>query len=236
MSESKEIEKFEPPQGSMESLESQLDSGMTSEVNNALSQLINISNDILHEPTCIICSNPYRDEIEQKWLKTKSNKEVQQLIKDKSNVSVSNAIIENHMTYHLNQGVREIQKIEYKDRLSRLSNVKLTTLDRIDLCFSALTERLVAINSITPSGEYSVADIEKIKSAETTKIMSSFDRLLKLQASILGEMKTQGELITIPRNAFVKFFTDAIANAQNDREREITKKILTDLSQLGKLA
>jgi hypothetical protein len=233
-SEPEEVQENKPPEETMQSLQSQLPVVPETEIDKKISQLLNVSGDIFHEPTCIICSSPYREDIEQKWLETKRYPDVQTLIKTKMNIDVSKAAIENHMVHHCNQAVKAIQMGEYKDRISRLNSVKLTTLDYVEMCLSALTERLMGVNSITPSGDYSVADIEKIKSAETTKLMASFDRLLKLQASILGEMKTSGELITIPRDAFVAFFTKSVTEANNDQEREIIKRILTDLSQLGK--
>ena len=205
-----------------------------SDIDNALSQLINLSDNILHEPTCLICCNAHREEIEQEWLQSTSHQKVKKLIKDKSGIALSNDVIDNHMVYHLDRGVKELQKIEYADRIKRLNAANLTTLDRLRLCFSALTERLMNINSITPSGDMSVADVEKIKSAETSRLMASFNQLLKLQASILGEMKNNGEIITIPRQSFMDFFDNAILNAKNDEEKQIISDILNGLASLGK--
>ena len=205
------------------------------DLNNALVQLVNLNPDnIIHEPTCIICRDPYRQEAEELWKKDKNHKEVVELFKTKSNTVVSEDIIDNHMIHHYGKGIKELQKIEYTDRIKRLNSVNLTTLDRIRLCFSALTERLMGINSIVPSGDLSAADIEKIKSSETSRLMGSFNQLLKLQASIMGEMKNNGELIIIPRQIFVNVFNEAIARSSNDEEKNTIQKILSNLATVSK--
>jgi len=204
----------------------------------ALMQLINLNDqDVLHEPTCLLCSNGVREEAEAKWLSSgQKHKEVRELVEQKSNITISNDIIDNHMKYHVSSGVRELQKKEYADKLQRLSSVQLTTLDRISLCFSALIERLSGINSIVPDSEKSPADIEKIKSSETARLMNSFNQLLKLQASILGEMKSSGELITLPRQAFVSIFNEAILDTNNDEIKASIKNILKQLLELNKVS
>lgn len=227
---------FLPPEDSMQAPVLSSRSTSTDDINRTLSQLINLSKDILHEPTCIICSNPYRAEIEAHWIKCdKKVSELKEFIMQKGISEMSNDIIENHMIFHLGGGIKELQKVEYTDKISRLNNVNLTTLDRIKLCLSALTERLMGVNSLVPSGNYSSEDIEKIKSSETTKLMSSFERLLKLQATIMGELKKEGEVIIIPKGEFVKFFNEILLMAKNQDEKQIVKKILEGLGSLGKM-
>jgi len=204
------------------------------EVEMALSQTINLSAEkTLHEPTCIICSSPYRDEIENKFIENKNHKDVIKLFKTRSDIPISNDVIDNHMRFHHDKGIKELQKIEYIGRLRRLNSVELTTLDRIKMGFSAIEERLMGINSITPSGDLSAAEVEKIKSSETTRLMTVFNQLLKLKASMLGEMKNSGELISLPRQAFVDIFNKAIVEAKNDGEKETLKKLLNELANLS---
>ena len=207
------------------------------QVDRLLSQSINITDDmILHEPTCSICSSPYREEVEQKYLETKSYKETIADLKDKSGMEISKGVIENHMRFHYDRAVRAIQQVEYVDRIKRYSGQNLTTLDRISVSFSVITERLMGVNSIIPSAEESVATIEKLKSQETARLTTVLQSLLKLQASILGEMKSSGELITIPTSDFIKIINGALSEAQTDRERELVKGILDELDALSRKA
>lgn len=207
----------------------------TGDLENILLQLINLNgNNILHEPTCMICSSSNREEVEKKWMETKNHEETKRVFKSKSNLLISNDVVDNHMRFHHERGIKELQKVEYTNKIKRLNSVELTTLDRIRLGLSMLTERLMGINSITPSGDLSMAEIEKIKSAETSRIMGSFNQLLKLQASIMGEMKSAGELIIIPRQSFVEVFNKAIVNSKNNEERETIKSLLMSLSELSK--
>jgi hypothetical protein len=225
-----------PPENTMVPIASQLAAG-SADVQKALDQLINFSENVLHEPTCIICSSPYREDLEQTWLTNKSHAEVKKVMKQRANIALSNDIIDNHMLYHVGKGVAELQKIEYADRIRRqLSVTKLTTLDRIELCFAALNERLMGINSITPTGDYSQADIEKIKSAEVTKIMGSFNNLLKLYLTLTGEMQKSGEFIMIPKQAFVAFIKDSLADAKDDKEKQIINNMIEKMKGLSRQA
>lgn len=201
----------------------------------ALSQLINLNpENILHEPTCMICSDPNRTEIEKKWTDTKNYDDTKSFFKTRSSASISNDVIENHMRFHYDRGVKELQKIEYINRIKRLSNVELTTLDRIRMALATIDERLAGINSITPSGDLSAAEVEEIKCSETTKLMSSYNNLLKLKISITGEMKESGELIIIPKQSFIDVFNIAIAEASNNEEKNVLRKVLTSLFEINK--
>lgn len=207
----------------------------SNDIDNALAQLININEkNVYHEPTCIICSDAHREELEKKWAETTNSEEVKKLFLTRSNFPISKDVVDNHMRFHYERGIKELQKIEYANRIKRLSNVQLTTLDRIHLGLSTITERLAGINSITPNNDMSAAEVEQIKSSETARLMSSFNNLLKLQAAIMGEMKDSGELIIIPMKAFIDVFNKAIIEAKTQAERTAIKKVLDDLGNLNR--
>jgi hypothetical protein len=50
---------------------------------------------------------------------------------------------------------------------------------------------------------------------------------------MLGEMKNSGELISLPRQAFVEVFNKALSEAEKDSEKELLKKILSELASLS---
>jgi len=207
------------------------------QIDRLLSQAVNIGNNmVLHEPTCMICSSPYREEIEQKQLEKKSYAETIKLFEEKTGNKINKGIIENHMKFHHDKEMRELQKIEYIDRIKRHSGQNLTTLDRISICFSIVSERLMGVNSVIPSADESIATIEKMKSSETARLMGVLNNLLKLQAGILGEMKSSGELISIPANDFVQIINKALSEAQTDRERKLVKGIIDSLDVLSRRA
>jgi hypothetical protein len=208
------------------------------DVSNALSQLININeNNVFHEATCLICGSPYRNDIEELHQKNAPKKyaEIKELLKTKSNLNISDSVIDNHMQFHFGDGVRELQKVEYINKLKRLNSVNLTTLDRISLGFAAISERLSAINSMVPDNETSRVSIEKIKSSETVKLTNTLTQLLKLQASMLGELKSNGELIILPRDPFIELFNETISQATPE-QKLVIKTILNKLLTLSKIA
>ena len=50
-----------------------------SDVENVLGQLVNLNDEnILHESTCLICSSPYRKDIEDMWLAIKKHDDVEE--------------------------------------------------------------------------------------------------------------------------------------------------------------
>jgi hypothetical protein len=205
------------------------------DVERMLSQVINLSSEnVVHEPTCQICSSPYRKNIEEKYAEKKSILEARKVLKDKAGIDLENYFFENHFDFHSSQGMAELQKIEYTQRVKRLYNQSLTTLDRIDSATAMLMERIMGVNSLIPSTEESRAKIEQIKSAETNKLMGTYTNLIKLRASVCGEMKTSGELITIPAKEFIDAFINAIQSAKSDREREGFKNLLDRLETLSK--
>lgn len=210
-------------------------SGSADSIEFALSQLINLNpENILHEPTCMICSDPNRTEIEKKWNETKKHADVIALFKTKSSANISNDVIDNHMSFHYDRGVKQMQIMEYINRIKRLSNIELTTLDRISLALAIIDDRLADINSITPNSNISAAEVSEIKSAETTKLMSAYNNFLKLKIGITGEMAKNGELIIIPKQSFIDVFNLAIVEAQTAEAKSVLKKVLTSLFDINK--
>jgi len=209
-------------------------SGAKDKVEKIFAQAINLGdNSVLYEPTCILCSSQFREEIEQNFLKNKNFAEAQKLFKDKSGLNIAKSVIENHMSFHYDEAIKEIQKVEYANRIKRLSSNNLTTMDRIATSYAIITERLMGVNSIVPTTEESITEVEKIKSVETARQMGVLTNLLKLQASILGEMKNNGEIVNIPTDEFAKVFTDAFSEVKTDKEREIVKNIMYRLEALS---
>lgn len=205
------------------------------EVERLMAKALNLNEtQIYHEPTCLICSSPYRKELEQLFVDKKSHKEVIDLFKAKTGKEIGDNAVENHMEQHMRRGVRELQIVEYLHRLTRLNTPNITTLERISSAYAIISERLLGINSIVPTGEESAATIEKIKSAETARLVGSLTNLLRIQASILGEMKTSGELSYIPTKDFMAIFMEALRSAKTDREKELVMGLLDKLQALAK--
>lgn len=207
----------------------------TSDLDKLMDQVVNLSDKhVYHEPTCEVCGAACRDEIEQLLLANKDYSRAKQILKDKCGIDASIIQIENHFANHAIRGVKEVQKLEYIKKIKRLSGSNSSTLDKIALCSNILLDRVIDVNSLTANPAESVAEIEKIKSAETARLTGVLSQLLKLQAAIMGEMKSSGELITIPTDAFVSIFNEAIISAKNDGERNIILGILDKLKHVNK--
>jgi hypothetical protein len=207
----------------------------SNDIDGLLSQLINLNQDnIIHESTCLICSNPDRSEIENKYNRKDKVEDILKFIEDKYKTKIHSSVLENHMVYHYERQIQELRKREYVDKIKRVTGSELTTLDRISLCFAALSERLVNINSVLPNIDAGHVEIEQIKTTETVKVMNAFSQLLKLQATILGEMKNSGQLIVLPREAFINIFNEIIIESKSSEQKEIVKKILDRLLTLSK--
>lgn len=210
-------------------------SSRNEDVDQLLSQAVNLNDsNIYHEPTCSICSSAYREDIEKKYLEKQSFLDAVKIFKEKTGQDIGENVVENHVSHHMTRGVRELQKVEYLHRIKRLNTPNITTLEKISFAYAIISERILGINSIVPGAEESVAEIEKIKSSETARLMGALNNLLKLQASILGEMKDSGELVYIPANEFVNVFRETLKAAKTDRERELITNLLDKLETLAR--
>ena len=215
-------------------------SNNTNSLERCLSQIINLNNNNeVHEPTCAICSSACRAELEKMYdplsKDEKQIKAVRDFFYTKTGIKISKGLLDNHVRFHVDNEIKEIQKIEYINRIQRVKNNSMTTMDYLDSAYAIILERIIGINSLPPrSGDLSQADTEKLKSTETAKLVGSIEHLMKLRATIMGEMKTNGEVITLPTGDFVRIFTDAIKNeAKSERERTLIMDILTKLRQIG---
>lgn len=208
----------------------------SSEINKVLESGVNINEDGLFvEPTCSICTSPLRGEAEEVWNSTRMVGKVQEVFKNKGKKVPSNAVVESHMVNCASRSVSEIQRREYCKRIDRMKKDDLSTLDQISLLTTILTENLLSINSIVPTGTETQAEIRKIKSAETTKLSARLESLCKLRASILGEMLGDGDLIYIPKEEFINIFNRAIVNNQdNPKVQAAIKGLLDELQKVEK--
>ena len=205
-----------------------------SAVDKVFAQMVNISDGmVVHEPTCPVCDSTAREDVEQLFLNTKDYKACLKMFKDLTGVSVAKGALENHMRFHYDRGVKEQVKREYIDRVKRLTSTKLTTVDSIELGMATILERLFAMNCLLPSNDQDTESFEKTKSAETAKLMAQWVSLIKLKASILGEMKHTGEIITIPTDEFIKIFNYAFAEAQTEKETRLVKGIMLRFEKLS---
>ncbi len=200
-------------------------------------QLINSnSNGIFVEPTCPICTAKYRHSMEALYHKQdpKSYLELQKFLKDKENLEVSIPVIENHIFNHSMKGVQELQKVEYVAKLRRLNSVGLTTLDKIQLSTEMIYERLIETSSLSPNQYVSAHEINQMKNSDVMKLTKQLVELLKLQADIMGEMKSSGAMLSIESNSFVEAFNETMKNARTDGERKLVKSLIDLIAKANK--
>lgn len=211
---------------------------VSSDIEKSFSQLVHLNheNDV-HIPTCSICGSNLRTECENLWeqQREKALPLIKELFLNKAGQKINKGVVENHMRFHVNNSIKELQKIEYADKIQRLKNNNLTTLGKLDTTEAIIMERIIGVNSIAPSsGDLSASDVEKLKTDETVKLVSSMEHILKLRATIMGEMRSSGEVITLPTKDFIRIFATAIKDAKSDYERQIIHSLLEKLKQIGK--
>ncbi len=202
-------------------------------LNDFMLRMVNLNNvGIFYEPNCIICSCEYRDKAEKMWLETRNAESIRQFFVDKGMKDLTIPIIKNHMESHLDQSQEEIRRREYIEKLISINDSgKVSTLDRLDMALTALNERLVAVNAVSDSTK-SVSDVEKIKADTTCKITASMDRLFKLRADLLGEMKNAGEAFSINKKDFITMFKGLLDGARTDEERLVINRVFQDIHKI----
>lgn len=208
---------------------------INNEIEKILSQTINLNNENeIHEPTCPICSSALRSELEKIYDVNRKDQEIVDFFNARSNIKISRDLVKNHMMNHSGRAMKELQKLEYLGRIQRLKSQNTTTLGKLDTYEAILYERILGINSLSPgSAEISSIEVEKVKTDQTAKIVAQLQNIAKLRATIMGEMKNSGEVITLPTKEFVKIFTDAVTTVQNDREKALIMGILDKLKLIG---
>jgi len=197
-----------------------------------MGKMVNLSESgIYYEPDCPICASDHREKAEKMWLDTRNADSIRQFFVDKGKIHTI-PVIKNHMEGHLDQSEDEIRRKEYINKITLLFNSgKVSTIDRIDMALTSLQERLVAINAVSDSTK-PLSDVEKIKADTTCKITSSMDRLLKLRADMLGEMKKDGEAFSINKQEFVAMMKRLLAESPTDEERLVVNKVFAELYQI----
>jgi len=200
------------------------------QVDKMLSRAIKLSEDSrVHEPTCPICCSPIRSEAEDLYNQNPRNTvPIKQLLREKGGIETNAEVISHHMKSH-KESSNELRKIEFIDDVRRLYSSDTTTLDEIKLCLSIITNQIMNVNSIGESHDSSEADIVKMKATETNKLMTTYKNFIQLRANILGEMKDNGEIISIPTAKFIDVFNVALSESKSEREREVVTKILNGL-------
>lgn len=222
----------------LDAIVSKMDSETSTEViqqSRALERLIDLNErQQVHEPTCLLCNSPHRQKLEDEWDDSgESIKAVQDLWKKLNSSHVGKSAVEMHFFHHIRKEIREIQKVEYINKLNNLKGENQSSIERIKLYLAAVDERILGINSVVPEGDLDPARVEQLKSSEMVKLMGSAEKLIKLLAQITGEMAVSGDLVTIPKSAFIEVFTKALVEAKNDREKEVINGILESLGDLA---
>jgi hypothetical protein len=202
-------------------------------MNEFMLRMVNLSDTgVFHEPSCPICSSDHRNKAERMWIDTRNAASIQQFFIDKGKKGLSIPIIKNHMESHLDQSQDEIRRREYLEKLIAINDSgKVSTIDRIDMALTALNERLVAINAVADQTK-PISEVEKIKSDTTCKITGSMDKLFKLRAEMLGEMKRDGEAFSINKMEFVNMFKSLLEASPTEEERLVVNKVFNELHKI----
>jgi len=202
-------------------------------LNDFMLRMVNLNDSgIFHEPSCHICASEHREKSEKMWLDTRNAESIRQFFIDKGVNYLTIPMIKNHMESHLDQSQEEIRKREYIDKLISINDSsKVSTIDRLDMALTTLNERLVSINAIVDHCK-PPSDVEKIKADLTCKITGSMDRLFKLRAELLGEMKKDGEAFSINKREFVDTFKGLLDAAPTEEERLIINKVFSALHKI----
>jgi disulfide oxidoreductase YuzD len=202
-------------------------------LNDFMLRMVNLNNSgIFHEPNCHICASEHRAKSEKMWLDTRNAESIRQFFIDKGVNTLTIPMIKNHMESHLDQSQEEIRKREYIDKLISINDGgKVSTIDRLDMALTTLNERLVSINALVDACK-PLSEVEKIKADLTCKITGSMDRLFKLRAEMLGEMRRDGEAFAINKREFVETFKSLLDGASTEEEKFIINKVFSELHKI----
>lgn len=186
---------------------------------------VNLNNEGRYfEQNCPLCNSAIRASAEEKWLVSRNSDEILEFLKSKGEPSPL-TVIKNHMEFHLDQAYLELRKREYVNKIIALSQMSLDTLTRVELSLSAITERLLTISAMEDSF-MSPAELEKMKDEQTCKLVTAQTKLIEIRAGLMGEMKMEGDLISIKKEDFSRIFSEILQEFKGEEARRIVNKIL----------
>ena len=201
------------------------------ELGEFLGRMVNLNDaGVFHEPKCPICRSPDRQQAEQDWLASRNAEQVRQFFIDKGQ-TYSIPMVKNHMEYHLDQSQVELRKREYIDRVLALSRNPVTTMDRVEVALAAVQERLVAVSAFEDPGALTSA-VEKIKADATCKLTSTMSVLLKFRAEMLGELRQNGEVFTVNKQAFSQLFARLLEGCKTDEEKLVVNQVFGEMAKI----
>ena len=187
------------------------------------------------EPTCPFCCSSNRGAAEELWRQPIGLPRAKEEDIRKSFLALgedlSIDIIRHHLRSHLDRTEAELNKVETINKISAINEVKVSTVDQIQILISACMERLMAIAELQAPTPTMRAAIEGQKTKDTSTIIKTMQGLLSLQASILGEMKGRGELISIPVDRFKDIFSKHLAVLQSKEEKMLVITIMEELTK-----
>jgi len=184
------------------------------------------------EANCTLCSSHSRQEAEEKWLKARDADEIRDFLKTKGEPTPL-TVIKNHMEFHIDQAYVELRKREYIHKIITLTHMNLDTLGRVELALSSISERLLAANA-AEDPTMSPAELEKMRSEATCKLITTMTKLLELRANLMGEMKNSGDLLTIRQEDFANIFSEVLQEFKTEEVRRAINKILEKFAEASK--
>lgn len=176
------------------------------------------------EQNCPLCNSQKRAEAEDKWLKSRNADEILEYLKSIGEPSPI-TVIKNHMEYHLDQAYQELRKREQINKTITLLKMPLDTLTRVELSLSAIMERLMSISSVEDSS-ISSSELEKLKDEQTCKLVTAQTKLIEIRANLMGEMKNDGDLLSVRKEDFSKIFAEILQEFKGEEARRIINRIL----------
>ena len=202
-----------------------------------LNSIINLGeNGVFSEPTCPFCLSANRAKAE--LVAKQGDKHDAKLPKSISDLFVANGesisedVVRNHIKQHMGRGEVELRKVEYITRLGILNSHDMSTLDRIKIALAAIMERIVAIGELEPDARTSKNKVEDLKTSQVSELTKTMCKLLQLRASILGEMRGNGEIISIPKDKFKSAFDKVFAKVATENERALVIALLNELTSV----
>lgn len=198
-----------------------------------LTAQVSLNNDGFYfEANCTICSSRSRQEAEEKWLVSRDAAEIREFLKTKGE-SIPITVIKNHMEFHIDQSYVELRKREYIHKVLMLTRLNLDTLGRVELALSSISERLLSANA-AEDPSLSPAELEKMRAETTCKLIQTMTKLLELRANLMGEMKDNGDLLTIRQEDFANIFSDVLQEFTSEEVRRAINRILEKFTEASK--
>ena len=205
-------------------------------IDKVFSSLIQLNEkDIVNVKSCRLCNHRYRFEVEDFWEKNdfNSSKAVEFLNNkiEEDNESKSEeeeeenlfqgSSVRNHLKKHFREQEKQLRLKDYSEKIKNVMALKQKKSQLLEMSLAVCQENLSSIASAETNGDIK---LEKIRSENINKTVSTMLSIIETQNKIEGEISSSKAI----QEKLINIWVDAIQKEKSDAKKQVLYKMLEE--------